>query len=479
MSAQLSGQPSLASSLDMKPHDLAANVETIAADQMSAAWAALSEEWKTQKLIWESVLLTRTDSEAYQNKIASVSSTIDKAIALGPHGGGSILKQASQVNPGSDNVLTNAVIGAVHDVRRQESLAPERSRLAQELRAFSSNLPAGSLEALVSQCELGDSKLEQDARLALRLARAKTTYNNLLDGAQTMTGSCSGVPKKTSSMCLQTASAAGKARGIPSGKPVSADGLTSGKVVQAAAKVRMATEQRIKDAWQHFEEEVVVQKLVWDSVLQVQTMSKKNPALVNQIAELKSQLERMLTIKDANGAETLRSLEMLLASDLGRQHFGNSLQEVGRKVSREAGLAADRGQLASILDKAATSSAVPPSGAARFDLEALLGKCALDDPQLERRVRQALQIPLPSVVALGVALGPEAKPSQTWSQFSGVTSVWDGVAGPNDMKPVKKKSSSTSSHVARPLTSSQKENQGPLGASAVSVNSEKRSVIEL
>lgn len=249
-----------------------------------------------------------------------------------------------------------------------------------------------------------------------------------------------------------------KPKGTASGRPALPDGLTSEvsqgqKATRAAEKVRTAAVQRISDAWRGFAEEVNVQKLVWQSIIQVNTMKKGDQDLAKSIEGLKSTLDSIVAMSAQNGTDALRSLGLILAPGAQRQHLGNGLQKAARNVFEQDGAAADRRLLADKLEEAANPRFTPASGAARFELEDLLTKCKLEDAQLERRIRQALQLPAPASIELGGA----AKAEPTWSQFSGISSVWDGQA---EMKPVSKKSSSRRSQSMGSSTKAQYQNSG-------------------
>lgn len=164
---------------DLPPSDKASKaalkVRTMATDQHEAAWKALSEELKVQKMVWSSLVSqqkvdsSRTSLAKSMIKEAMATRAESSIAALGT------LEKLLKDEKGTET-LSKAMIKVLRNVLEQAGLFVERSMLAERLAV--SNIaathprdPAGKkeLETIVVRSKLQNAKLEVTVRKLLLL----------------------------------------------------------------------------------------------------------------------------------------------------------------------------------------------------------------------------------------------------------------------------------------------------------------------
>jgi len=455
--AQPEAEPGRASS-NATAGEAAAGVRELAQKRVDAAWSKLREELDVQKLVWESLSLTpaKAKDSSFHDKIASLCSDLEGALNARSQDSQRavlILKQALQVadqegGPSNGAVLSSSMTTATHNAITQERTLNERRRLAETLEAASIQaLPSGGaalreIEAMVVKCELREPKLERKVREVLGLplpsllrpAVSDTKTSSKLGGTVGPRQSSFGtvVTKKISSAPSQSLGGAVAVTGSrKSSRPVAAaahgaeaepEGIRSDlppglEAKEAGRKVREMAMKKIDIAWTRLEEELKVQKLVWESVALTKAKSKDYG---DNIASLKSKFEKALTAK-AYSLHGLFELEQALQMSPSEQELlGHSLLNAARDVVKQEHARVDRLYLADALTATAGPGGSPGDTATKQELQILLGRCELGDERLVRSVRQGLVLEKPKAVEMGAPVSAAKVSSSLLSDVTGL-----------------------------------------------------------
>lgn len=438
------GEPLASAGGRVPPGKLAAKLCNVADQRASAAWDKLQEEIKVQKLVWESVALTKAqapDRDEKKADIGNLRSRLDEAMSTRQAGdipgALAILQEVGRPGGKGEALLSRSTFAAVGNVGKQDALLPRRRQLAERvaLAASPATLPRGAaekreIEALVVNCELDDAKLERRIREVLLLAvpaelgaaAAGPKMSGLLGAPVSATGS-----KKMSQMSQmsdlsfypvsyagsRTLSQLAGAPVAPTGSILRGQGATGGggalQPMQLSAKLGELAEQRVVASWQKLQDEVQVQQLVWESVSLTKAQAPDRHEKAADIARLKVVLGDALGHRQAG--DTLAALasleEVARPNGKGEAHLSRSTYAAVCNVIKQDALQAPRRQLAERVALASVPATLPRTAADKRELEAVVVSCELEDKPLERGIREALLLPMPS------ALGPPARVQKT------------------------------------------------------------------
>lgn len=325
---------------------------------------------------------------------------------------------------GSGNVLSTTMQKALRDVIKQDALVDKRRQIAERLDTASvpATLPRTSedkqeLEAVLVECELGDTNLERKIRQALMLPLPAGTVEpskefftpvyvtgsrklSDLVGASAKGSNLSSRPvgsapvrsKKTAS--LRSGSAGAVVKYADSNR---SDMPAEMKAGTAAAKLRAMAQDKALASWAKFQEEFGVQQLVWQSVILTKTKANDRSAFQAQIEGVKARIDDIMSMKSTSMDNALLALEQLLPQNGEPTDVLNkSTLGAGNDVLKQHRLAAPRNELAERLASAHIPATLPRGAADKKALEALVESCEVEEPQLARAVRQVLLLPIPA-----------------------------------------------------------------------------------
>lgn len=408
----------------VKSAQAADKVRAVTNKQIQAAWKSLQDEFGVQKLVWQSVQVSRKNEKS--SLTDHVSSLFEKALGLKQKDPDAALKLVEEARAAGQNsdLLNKGVEQACSSVLKanRPGTIQSRKQLAQRLdmAANPAHLPKTEaarvqLRLLVDESELDDAKLEKSVRKILDLlppedmapangAKRSSGYGAPVNGKKNSKLSEKGTPvsKKTSSRTRSLgAPAAGSKmssllRQLPppltqttNYEPFPSDMPLETKTQKCAERVRSLASQKINESWDNFKTEFGVQKLVWESRALLKQVDPK------EISSLSSTIERALNGRTTDPSGALRVLHPILESSDKNDVISNSMAKAMRDVMKQANLITDRSRLAERLSTASVPATLPRGDAQKRELEALVVACELDDMKFEVVVRKILLLAPP------------------------------------------------------------------------------------
>jgi hypothetical protein len=469
------------------------------------------EEFKVQKLVWESVQMSR--GKEAQGKSTTITGLIQDAIeahkqpsllsSKDPKKALFLLEEALEIGGKVDGDMSTSMVEAIRFVIKQSTtkaidfrmqLADKVEKADQSAQYNPSVDERLQLALLIASCDIEDVKLEKSVRRLLRLPLPHVP-GDPVTGKRSNSSSAGGsrmgdkVSKKTSSRTRGSSVGSGVSgskinsslvRQLPppvdslgpaaTSTHIRSDMPPSEKGHRAAAKVRTLASERIDVSWNALKAEFEVQKMVWESLNLQKKVDQSKVADAQKASNLQTTIEGAMATRVKNPTLALRSMEQLLQQEGSKELLNNGMNKAVRNVVDQAAMIADRMQLAERLSTAGVPATLPIRPADKRQVEALVVACRLENSKLEKTVRELLLLSVP------VDLGAPASGTPVSQKMSG-TSVTQKASNVSTMSKSSGAGTSLRSGLG-PGASKKTSGKRPHSTGAIKANTQNRPIAE-